>query len=77
MKNINKKARRWIEGFGLRVRGERKARGLTLADVADVATMHWRHWQKIEAGESNPCMVTLFKIALALGMHPATLLEAD
>jgi transcriptional regulator with XRE-family HTH domain len=37
--------------------------------------MNLRHWQKIEAGEINVTLNTLAKLAQALGVDPADLLD--
>jgi transcriptional regulator with XRE-family HTH domain len=57
------------------VRRLRQAAGLTLKAAAQRAELHWRHWQKLEAGTVNLTLVTLARVALALGVDPTTLLD--
>jgi predicted transcriptional regulator len=47
---------------------------LTQQAAAERAGIHWRHWQKIEAGEVNPTLSSLVKIANALRVDVAALL---
>lgn len=53
--------------IGLKVRQLRDEKGLTLEKAAELADMDLTHWQKIEAGSLNPTLVTLLRIADALG----------
>ncbi len=66
--------RRWL---ARNVRRRREALKLTLAAAAERAGMDWRHWQKVEAGEVNVTLRTLARLAEALGLEEATLLEKD
>ncbi len=54
-----------------------RALGLTLAAAAERAGMDWRHWQKVEAGEVNVTLRTLVRLAEALGLEEAALLEKE
>jgi transcriptional regulator with XRE-family HTH domain len=48
---------------------------LTLEEASHRAGLHWRHWQKIESGEVNLTLATLARVADALHVEPAQLLE--
>jgi hypothetical protein len=57
------------------VRAYRSAAKLTLKAASQRAEMHWRHWQKVEAGQVNATLQTLVRMAYAVGVDPAALLE--
>jgi transcriptional regulator with XRE-family HTH domain len=46
----------------------RRARQLTVEDAAWKANIASRHWSKIEAGDANPTLATLVKVARGLGV---------
>lgn len=52
--------------LGARIRGARKAMGLTQEEAAHVAGMDWRRWQRIERGAANLTIRTLVRVARAL-----------
>jgi transcriptional regulator with XRE-family HTH domain len=47
---------------------QRRARQLTVEDAAWKANIASRHWSKIEAGDANPTLGTLVKVARGLGV---------
>lgn len=55
-----------IKVFGANVRRERLRKGLTQDELAEKADIATRNLQKIEAGEINLLMTTVFRIGLAL-----------
>jgi len=60
-------------GWGiLRVR---RTRGLRLWQLADMSGLHPNYIGDIERGERNVGMITIFKLAHALGAHPADLMD--
>lgn len=63
----------YLRKLGLRVRALRERRGMTLEDLAD-AGVSIRALQNIEAGRSNPGVLTLRRIADALVVEVAELL---
>lgn len=67
--------RRLRQKIASNVRQLREGSGLTLEAAAHNAGMHWRHWQKVEAGEVNVTIASLVKVASALGVEAARLLE--
>lgn len=58
---------------GRRIREERKARGMTLEDVASKATMNASFLHYIEKNKKKPSLGTVGRIAGALGMPLDTL----
>ena len=61
--------------IGRNVRAVRERRGLTVAELADRAARTTDTVQKVEKGERMPKMLTLWFLAAALEVEPATLLE--
>jgi DNA-binding XRE family transcriptional regulator len=53
----------------------RKSRGFTQEEVANQVGIGWRHIQKIEAGEINTTLRTIFRIATVLGVDPIELFK--
>lgn len=53
----------------------RLSRGLTLKDLEERGGISATHVSEIERGKASPTVGALGRIALALGMRPATLLE--
>lgn len=51
----------------------RKAKGMTQEEVATRAGIGWRHIQKIEAGEINTTLRTIYRIATILEVDPSEL----
>jgi ribosome-binding protein aMBF1 (putative translation factor) len=66
------------DGFGLVMRQKRRQRGFSLADLGRATKMHPTYLGLIERGENLPTILTVFRIADALGVPPADLVrEAD
>ena len=61
--------------FGRRIKMLRLSRGLTLKDLEERGGISATHVSEIERGKASPTVGALGRIALALGMRPATLLE--
>jgi transcriptional regulator with XRE-family HTH domain len=55
-----------IKRLGANIRRERNARNLTQEKLAELADLHLRSLQKIEAGEINLLVTTVFRIKKAL-----------
>ncbi|GAB3283594.1 helix-turn-helix domain-containing protein [Kineosporia babensis] len=60
--------------LGARIRQLRRARGLTLADLAEAAGLTHGFLSKLERGLANPSIPSLSAIALALGTSQVELL---
>lgn len=67
--------RRLRQKLAANVRRLRQDAGLTLEEASHRAGLHWRHWQKVEAGEVNVTIGSLARLAGALDVEPARLLE--
>lgn len=61
--------------FGNRVRELREAKGLSQEELADLGRIHRTYLGGIERGERNPTLLSLLKLAKALDISPAKLLE--
>jgi transcriptional regulator with XRE-family HTH domain len=66
---------KWEEIVGLNVRRLRYARGLTQEKLADVSGIDTRYLGGIERGQENPSIAVVGRLAAALGVHPADLLQ--
>ena len=64
-----------IKRLGGNVRRERNARNLTQEKLAELADLHLRSLQKIEAGEINLLVTTIFRLKRALKCSWEKLLE--
>lgn len=69
--------REFLRRFGLVVRKYRKAAGLSQEALADLAAIHRTYIGGIERGERNPTLLMIHRIAGALRILPAKLLEYD
>ncbi|MFJ2905446.1 helix-turn-helix domain-containing protein [Streptomyces sp. NPDC091279] len=63
--------------FGLRVRGLRKARGISQEKLAELSGLHRTYIGSVERGERNISLVNIHRIANALGVVPSELLADD
>ena len=61
--------------LGRRIKMLRIERGLTLKDLEERGGISATHVSEIERGKASPTVGALGRIALALGMRPATLVE--
>ena len=61
--------------LGRAVRSARQEIALTQEEIARRSGLGWRHIQKIEAGEVNPTLGTICKLAAAVGVDPGALLR--
>lgn len=64
-----------LTSFGLRVRQLRKERNLSQEDLAERSGLHRTYIGGIERGERNVALVNIFKIAKALDLSLADLLQ--
>lgn len=62
-----------VRALAWNVASLRRAQKLTVEQAAWDAGMAARHWSTIEAGEGNPTLHTLVRIAVALGTDLAAL----
>lgn len=61
--------------LGERIRCTRLELGLSQEAIAGLASMHVTNFGKIERGHSNPSLLTIVRIAGALGTDVATLTQ--
>lgn len=61
--------------IGERIRGLRKAKGLTQEKLAELADLHPTSVSGIETGKANYTVATILSISKALGARPAELLD--
>jgi transcriptional regulator with XRE-family HTH domain len=66
-----------IKQFGLRVRELRIKKGLTIEEFANSVDLHVTQVGRIERGETNSTISSIFLIAKKLGVTPADLLNFD
>jgi len=63
--------------LGRRIKMLRIARGMTLKDLEERGGISATHVSEIERGKASPTVGALGKIASALGLRPATLVESQ
>ena len=64
-----------LQRFGSRVRAERERLGVSQEELADRAGMHRTYLGGVERGERNVGLLNVLRIARALGVAPALLLQ--
>jgi transcriptional regulator with XRE-family HTH domain len=65
-----------LRAFGDRVRAVRIEKGMSQADVAHAAGLHPTYVSGIESGRRNASVLSLYAIAVALGVAPSELLPS-
>ncbi|XVX18755.1 helix-turn-helix domain-containing protein [Actinomycetota bacterium] len=66
----------FLAQIGHRVRERRTAQSLTVQQLADRSDISRRLLTQIELGQANPSLVTITRVARALGTETTTLLES-
>jgi transcriptional regulator with XRE-family HTH domain len=61
--------------LGERIREERQRFAINQMDLAELAGLHFTNLGKIERGQANPSLHTILRIAGALNMNPARLVD--
>jgi HTH-type transcriptional regulator, competence development regulator len=64
-----------VKRFARNLKKARTARGLTLAEVSRRVQVSRAYMTLLEQGQREPSIVTVVKLAKALGVKPGTLLE--
>lgn len=62
--------------FGDRVRARRKELGLSQEGLADRSGIHWTYVGSVERGERNIALVNILRLAAALDINPAVLIDS-
>ena len=63
--------------FGCRVRAVRKARKLSISNLAEKANTDVKHLGRVERGERRPSFELIMALAEALTVSPATFFEFE
>ncbi|MFB2597912.1 helix-turn-helix domain-containing protein [Herbiconiux sp. P17] len=61
--------------LGARIRDERHRFAINQMELAELAGLHFTNLGKIERGQANPSLHTILRIAGALNLNPAELLD--
>lgn len=61
--------------LGARIRDERHRFAISQMELADLAALHFTNLGKIERGQANPSLHTILRIAGALNLNPAVLVD--
>ena len=67
--------RNYRKALGARIRKLRNAKGLSQEDFADICTFNRNYVGRIERGELNPTLDSLWKVGSALGTSVSALLK--
>ncbi len=63
---MNKVKKKYLEGFGQKIQEARKKQNISQEKLAQKADIERSYMGRIERGESNPPIYTVFKILQAL-----------
>ena len=66
-----------LETIGKKINQLREEKNITVEELAQAAKIEIPQLQKIEAGETNPSLSTLIKIARRLGVRVGTILDGS
>jgi transcriptional regulator with XRE-family HTH domain len=72
---INVKNKELAKALGVRIQNLRKKQGLSQLALANEADIPLSQIGRIERGENNPTISTLYVIAIALGVELKTLVD--
>jgi transcriptional regulator with XRE-family HTH domain len=61
--------------LGARIRDERHRFAINQMELAELAGLHFTNLGKIERGQANPSLHTILRIASALNVNPAILVD--
>lgn len=64
-----------IAEFGRRVRTAREQQGVSLEVLCERSPLHWSYVGKLERGIGNPSLINILRLADALNVDPAGLVE--
>ena len=63
--------------FANRVRRLRETAGLSIQDACDRGELSANFWGKVERGEQEPCLLSIFGLAKGLGISTQVLMTLD
>lgn len=63
------------EKFGVNVRAQREAQGISQEELADLAGLHRTYIGSVERGERNVSLLNILRISAALKCTPADLFK--
>lgn len=66
---------KFVTEFGDRIKQLRRIKGISQEELADLAKIHRTYMGRIERGESNPPIYTVYKIVKVLKVKPAEFLS--
>lgn len=74
---VSQADKKLLRAFGERVREVRERKKLTVYDLTgdDMPIRSRQHWQRIEAGQKNINLTTVFKVANCLEIRPEDLVK--
>jgi transcriptional regulator with XRE-family HTH domain len=64
-----------LRAFGAKLRAVRQERGMTQEAMAELCGLHWTYIGQIERGRRNVGVLNAIRLADALGVNPAVLLD--
>ena len=64
-----------LKSFGARVRAKRGLLGISQEELADRCGLHRTYIGGVERGERNPTLLTMYRIAKALGVGIRELID--
>ena len=65
-----------LHAFGRRLQRLRKARNLRQLDMSGFG-LNYKYYQRLELGQVNPTLLTLYRIAAALGVSVSDFFRPD
>ena len=75
MTKISKEDNAFLKALGKRIRDIRKEKGFTQVELGDLIDMEKPNMNRLEKGGTNPTILTLKKICIALGITLSYLLS--
>jgi transcriptional regulator with XRE-family HTH domain len=61
--------------LGERIRDERQRFAISQWDLAELSGVHFTNIGRLERGETNPTFITILRVADALNLNPAALID--
>ena len=77
MSKVTKQNKNVFKNIGLRIRYLRKIKGVSQADLASLCNFENSNMYRIEAGKTNPTILTLYKVCIALDISLKELFDFE